>query len=473
MKKWLLGLSLLCMAQPALAETLSFANGSSTADVQWSQGPRNLEESTLLLSWKNAAGELSAAPGIFKVVPFMPAMGHGSSPTKLEPIASGTYRVSKIFFTMPGAWEIRVQVKFPGGQEETQSFPLQITGPAHSHHGLSGVLGGEPLPAPAPGTLAASKALAAICADGVTPHPRKQGYWHLDRPRFALSDTALYATMNLSPTDKGSYAVVKVDRANPESFTELARFKDPVRDLEIHDGKAWALFAKSVVALDADTGVEALNIPTTLDLLSNEEETAQAFAWIGNRLVIAHGTRGMVAYDEKAAGITMAHDLSLNANGQQSKAIDVATVNGNQVAFAVENVTVSNKAPFPFNGIVLMNLNGGSQAIERYAYDRKTSGSLSVARVAAVDGQLLINNWGILHQVNIEEMRRQGAITARWKPIHFETAGGRQAGELLGDFIVENGNVAACAQTQYQDGATRRVIHEGVVYSQPLAEILK
>ena len=48
----------------------------------------------------------------------MPAMGHGSSPTttarKLDTSATaipGVFETSKIFFVMPGKWEVWVQLK--------------------------------------------------------------------------------------------------------------------------------------------------------------------------------------------------------------------------------------------------------------------------------------------------------------------------------------------------------------------------
>ncbi|MBL7542438.1 MAG: hypothetical protein JNL11_01410 [Bdellovibrionaceae bacterium] len=63
-----------------------------------------------LNQWDQTAVEvdLSAMP---EVVLWMPSMGHGSTPTKIERLDVGTYRVGNVFFIMPGAWEIRFQVK--------------------------------------------------------------------------------------------------------------------------------------------------------------------------------------------------------------------------------------------------------------------------------------------------------------------------------------------------------------------------
>lgn len=45
------------------------------------------------------------------VVLWMPAMGHGSRPVTVEQNPNSTYTASKVFFIMPGEWEIRFQLK--------------------------------------------------------------------------------------------------------------------------------------------------------------------------------------------------------------------------------------------------------------------------------------------------------------------------------------------------------------------------
>lgn len=45
------------------------------------------------------------------LVLWMPSMGHGSSPTKVEQIDIGSYRAKNVFFIMPGEWELRFQLK--------------------------------------------------------------------------------------------------------------------------------------------------------------------------------------------------------------------------------------------------------------------------------------------------------------------------------------------------------------------------
>lgn len=45
------------------------------------------------------------------LVLWMPAMGHGSSPTTIEQVDTGSYRANDVFFIMPGEWELKFQFK--------------------------------------------------------------------------------------------------------------------------------------------------------------------------------------------------------------------------------------------------------------------------------------------------------------------------------------------------------------------------
>ena len=128
--------STMAMAQNARAdEALPFAAGSFVASCSWTQGPNLGAESVLQVSWVSGTSQQPLeAPGSFKVALFMPAMGHGSSPTRLDRLLDdkghpmlGAYRVSRIYFTMGGEWEVRITVRYPDGREETQAFLLNMT----------------------------------------------------------------------------------------------------------------------------------------------------------------------------------------------------------------------------------------------------------------------------------------------------------------------------------------------------------
>ncbi len=51
--------------------------------------------------------------------------GHGSSPLKVTPVAPGEFDITKAFFVMRGAWQIRVTYKL-GSVEETLIIPVMI-----------------------------------------------------------------------------------------------------------------------------------------------------------------------------------------------------------------------------------------------------------------------------------------------------------------------------------------------------------
>jgi hypothetical protein len=55
---------------------------------------------------------------------WMPSMGHGSSPTKVDRLDVGTYRASNVFFIMPGEWELKFQIQ--SGTEITDEAKVQI-----------------------------------------------------------------------------------------------------------------------------------------------------------------------------------------------------------------------------------------------------------------------------------------------------------------------------------------------------------
>lgn len=64
--------------------------------------------------------------GTMAVVLWMPSMGHGSSPVVVERLDVGTYRASKVFFTMKGDWDIRFQLKDGGNVTDQALIPITL-----------------------------------------------------------------------------------------------------------------------------------------------------------------------------------------------------------------------------------------------------------------------------------------------------------------------------------------------------------
>lgn len=38
-------------------------------------------------------------------------MGHGSTPTQILKVDTGSYRANNVYFVMPGDWELKFQIK--------------------------------------------------------------------------------------------------------------------------------------------------------------------------------------------------------------------------------------------------------------------------------------------------------------------------------------------------------------------------
>lgn len=119
-------------AQAGSHAQLLFAGGTVRADITWTSAIEIGQEATMWVEWKDATtGAAIERPGIFKVWPYMPAMGHGSSPTRLRQMKDeggnpviGVYIVERIFFTMKGEWVVNLTVTYPNGKEETQAVKV-------------------------------------------------------------------------------------------------------------------------------------------------------------------------------------------------------------------------------------------------------------------------------------------------------------------------------------------------------------
>jgi len=89
--------------------TKKFKTLDQTIELFWLR-PRNTLEAGrfLLISKKNkVAYDL---PENFKIILWMPSMGHGSSPVLINKIGTGVYDVSEVYFIMDKDWQIKVQL---------------------------------------------------------------------------------------------------------------------------------------------------------------------------------------------------------------------------------------------------------------------------------------------------------------------------------------------------------------------------
>jgi hypothetical protein len=94
---------------------LAFPNHHLCAELTWNESPADDRENSFKLQfWNESDGVVSDLPAglTVGVQPWMPAMGHGvSMPVKVSHDSTGTYSATNLFFTMPGDWEVRIQIK--------------------------------------------------------------------------------------------------------------------------------------------------------------------------------------------------------------------------------------------------------------------------------------------------------------------------------------------------------------------------
>lgn len=320
-----------------------------------------------------------------------------------------------------------------------------------------------------------TSALESVCKSAVVEFGG--GSWTFYGPSLTASPSAVFATLFAPPPQAQGEVIVKMNRGTNETApVELVRFSQAIRDISYHNQTLWVLLSDHLSALNPATGQVLYSVPTVpAGTKIDNDNRAYAFAWIGEHLVIAHGTRGMMVFDPAARAITMAHSLNLiQPDGRRSKAESVVAVNDHQAVFAIENVTVSRQAPFAFDGLMLMDLNG-SKFLKNFPYDRRNAGVLANARLGFADGQVLINDWGTLQHISVKALDKEGAIVVGWTPVHFNIGGKSVPAELSGDLLTDGGQVTACAHAHSQENDSSKAGYLGLLYqtSESLAPHIK
>ncbi|MEK2688405.1 FixH family protein [Bdellovibrio sp. GT3] len=95
---------------------LQLAHANLCAKLEWTLGPQSPAESEFILKfWSKtdsvSAGTLVDPENTLSAILWMPSMGHGSSPVTIEKIETGVYRIRRVYFIMPGDWEVRIYLK--------------------------------------------------------------------------------------------------------------------------------------------------------------------------------------------------------------------------------------------------------------------------------------------------------------------------------------------------------------------------
>lgn len=116
------GLTLGCANPKYIDDTLHLPQGSDSApcaqkianvctEITWSQGPSSQGESRFQIQFESELPESTT----LEVVLWMPSMNHGSAPVTVKRLSSSSFEASKVYFIMPGDWEVRILLKDTSG----------------------------------------------------------------------------------------------------------------------------------------------------------------------------------------------------------------------------------------------------------------------------------------------------------------------------------------------------------------------
>ena len=92
---------------------ISFSRAKLCASLVWDKEPSE-EEGVFTLKFCKQGSDSKVLVNPLNSVAvqlWMPDMGHGSSPVTISHVGTGVFSVTKVYFVMPGAWDIRIQLK--------------------------------------------------------------------------------------------------------------------------------------------------------------------------------------------------------------------------------------------------------------------------------------------------------------------------------------------------------------------------
>jgi hypothetical protein len=94
---------------------LNFSKVRLCAKLDWIHGPNTQDENSFFIKFWDKTGGGADGPYTtpnedLQIQLWMPAMGHGSAPVLIAQESTGTFRVSSVFFTMRGDWQLRFKL---------------------------------------------------------------------------------------------------------------------------------------------------------------------------------------------------------------------------------------------------------------------------------------------------------------------------------------------------------------------------
>ena len=104
------------------ASSPEFPSLKIRAQLSWSQPPTSQGAQDFILDLEGNVSEFDSVA----IILWMPSMGHGSAPVKIERISDHQYHVRNVYFIMPGDWEVRMVLKKDKQPVDQLYIPLMI-----------------------------------------------------------------------------------------------------------------------------------------------------------------------------------------------------------------------------------------------------------------------------------------------------------------------------------------------------------
>lgn len=288
-------------------------------------------------------------------------------------------------------------------------------------------------------------------------------FYFLKDASFTEDESYFYAGIsNQRGSDKvfSIYRQSKISGSEPETFLEIP---GSAVDLKYYNGSLWALHGRVLTQIN-------LQNKEIKDLVLSSSENFHKFdhaydmvIW-NDKIVITHGTIGLMVVDPKTLRLVRTIDIGMNqTNGHRSLASSLAFISHNEVMIAVDGLTVSSNGTNPFNGIVEVNLITG--AYKNYPYQVGVISRFS--RMLTKQGMLLINNWGTFHYASIESIRSKKEVNPNWIPTKYTENGNKYSVDLLGDLLQMNDSIYSCGRSR-QTYPKSQVDDFGILFKIPL-----
>ncbi len=133
MKTWLFLVAVLCAGcssapDPSASGSfpISVTTDSKSLHIELSASPPpGVGSNTLELTVTRVSDDAPQDGLSVSVVPWMPAMDHGSSTPTVTPEGGGKYRLTDLYFFMPGTWVLKTSFSGPLSDHAEPEFQIQ------------------------------------------------------------------------------------------------------------------------------------------------------------------------------------------------------------------------------------------------------------------------------------------------------------------------------------------------------------